>query len=134
MMLSTDKIPEIRERFRKVLIKYSIIFVIAFAYLIFVLCTGIRIPCVLYELTGIKCPGCGVTRMLVSIARFKFVTAFNYNPFLFITGPFLLAYLFFCELKYIKTGDKDMGKWEMFIWVELFLALTYGVLRNILPI
>ena len=125
---------EVKQRFQKTLVKYGIIFCIALAYLIFVLCTGLRIPCVFYVITGLKCVGCGITRLFVSIARFDFISAFKYNPFIFITGPFLLAYLVFSEIKYIKTGNRQMGKWEIFIWAELALALVYSVLRNVFPI
>lgn len=125
---------EVKQRFQKTLVKYGIIFCIALAYLIFVLCTGLRIPCVFYVITGLKCVGCGITRLFVSIARFDFISAFKYNPFIFITGPFLLAYLVFSEIKYIKTGNRQMGKWEIFIWAELALALVYSILRNVFPI
>ena len=72
--------------------------------------------------------------MFVSLFRLDFVSAFRYNPFLFITGPLLLAYIAFGEIRYIRSGSKDMGKWDIFLWVELALALAYGILRNIFPI
>ena len=101
-------------------------------YLVFVLCTGIRIPCLFYELTGLKCPGCGITRMFVSLARLDIAAAFAYNPLIFVTGPFLLTYLACSELKYVSCGSRRMGHWEMFLWIELILLLVFGVLRNIL--
>ena len=122
------------KRFRKIAIKYGIILGIGLAYLLFVLLSGFRIPCVFYELTGLKCPGCGITRMIVSIARFNFTDAFRYNPFLFITGPFILIYLAISEAKYVLYGNRKMGNWEIFILIELTLAIAYGVLRNIYPI
>ena len=133
-MLSMENRRELEQRLIQTVVKYGIILVIGFAYLVFVLITGLRIPCLFNVLTGLKCTGCGVTRLIVSLFKFDFVAAFWYNPFLFITGPFLLAYLVFCEYRYIKTGNREMGRWEIFIWVELFLAIVYGVLRNILPI
>ena len=123
-----------RARLKKTVIKYSVILGIAVAYLIFVLCTGLGIPCVFYEITGLKCPGCGISKMFISLVKLDFVSAFWHNPFLFITGPFLVAYLALGEIKYVRTGNNDMGKWEIFLWVELALALAYAVLRNIFPI
>ena len=123
-----------RARLKKTVIKYSVILGIAVAYLIFVLCTGLGIPCVFYEITGLKCPGCGISKMFISLVKLDFVSAFWHNPFLFITGPFLVAYLALSEIKYVRTGNNDMGKWEIFLWVELALALAYAVLRNIFPI
>ena len=120
-----------KKRLKATLIKYGVIFGIALAYLIFVLCTGLGIPCIFHAITKLECPGCGVTRMLISIVKFDFVSAFWYNPFLFITGPLLVAYLVACEVKFVRHGNRKMGKWEIFMYVELVLALIYGVLRNI---
>jgi hypothetical protein len=120
-----------KKRLKSTLIKYGVIFGIALAYLIFVLCTGLGIPCVFHAITKLECPGCGVTRMLISIVKLDFVSAFWYNPFLFVTGPFLIAYLIACEVKFIKHGNRNMGKWQIFMYVELALALLYGILRNI---
>ena len=106
----------------------------AIAYLIFVLCTGVGIPCVFYEITGWKCVGCGISRMFVSLAQLDFVSAFRWNPFLFITGPFLLAYLAWGEVRYVLRGSRKMEKAELFLWAELFLAVAYGILRNVIPI
>ena len=123
-----------RARLRKTVIKYSVLLGIAAAYLIFVLCTGLGIPCLFYEITGLKCPGCGISKMFISLVKLDVVSAFWHNPFLFITGPFLIAYLAAGEVKYVRTGNNDMGKWEIFLWVEIALVLTYAVLRNIFPI
>ena len=126
--------PEIKARARQVVVKYSIILGVGVAYLIFFLCVGFGIPCVFREITGLKCPGCGISKMFVSLARFDFAAAFRHNPLIFTTSPLLLAYLATSEIKYIRYGNRDMGKWEPFMWVELALLLVYGVLRNIFPI
>lgn len=72
--------------------------------------------------------------MLVSISKLEFVAAFYYNPFLFITGPLIVAYLAFAEIKYVSCGSRRMGKFEIFLWAELLLLIVYGILRNILGI
>ena len=129
-MQRTD--PDYKTRLRKTVIKYSIILGVALAYLVFVLCTGIRIPCLFFELTGLQCPGCGITRMFVSLARLDFAAAFSYNQAVFLTGPFLLAYLICSEIKFVRFGDRRLGRWEGFLWIELFVLIAFGVLRNLL--
>ena len=126
--------PEIRARARRVAVKYSIILGAALAYLIFVLCFDFGIPCVFREITGLKCPGCGISRMFLSLSQLDFVAAFRHNPVVFTTGPLLLAYLATAEIKYIRYGERNMDKWEIFMWGELALLLAYGILRNIFPI
>lgn len=120
-----------KDRLKKTVVKYSIIFGIAFGYLIFVLCTGVRIPCLFYELTDLQCPGCGITRMFVSLAGFDIASAFSYNPAVFITGPFIVAYLMCSEIKYVYYGNRSLGRWEIFLWIELFLLICFGIFRNI---
>ena len=137
-MLSTRQLQdnnfEIKKRLRETLIKYGVIFGIALAYLIFVLITGMGIPCLINITTGFKCVGCGISRMLISLVKLDFASAFKYNPFLFITGPVIIAYLIVGEVKYIIHGNRKLGKWEIILWVELVLALVYMILRNIFPI
>ena len=119
---------------REIAVKYAVILGIAAVYLAFVLWTGSGIPCLFYEMTGLKCPGCGITRMLTSLLHLDVVSAFWHNPFLFVTGPFLIAYLAASEIRYIREGSRRMGKWEILLWVMLVLLIVYGVLRNIFPI
>ncbi|MBR2293428.1 MAG: DUF2752 domain-containing protein [Clostridia bacterium] len=102
--------------------------------MIFVQYTHRGIPCLFYKITGWKCVGCGISRMLISLVRLDFISAFWHNPFLFITGPFILAYLVCRDAKYVLRGNGQMGRWEIFIWIELFLAIAYGIARNIFPI
>ncbi len=54
--------------------------------LIFLLDRG----CVFYHLTGIPCPGCGLTRSYLAAIRFDFVEAFRMHPLWPVTVPVLL--------------------------------------------
>ena len=126
--------PEIKKRLHKTVLKYAVVLCVALSYFIFVKFTGIGIPCVFYEITGLKCPGCGISRMSISLISLDINSAFHQNPFLLITGPFIIIYLAVSEVKYVISGNRRMGKWEIFIWIELILALAYGILRNIFPI
>ena len=62
---------------------------IGMLYALFSTITGLRIPCVVYALTGLYCPGCGVTRMCLSLLRFDFRTAFSCNQLLILSLPCL---------------------------------------------
>ena len=70
--------------------------------------------------------------MLISLVRLDLASAFKYNSFLFLTGPLLLAYIACSEVKYVLHGSRRMGKWEIFLYFELFFAIAYGILRNII--
>lgn len=72
--------------------------------------------------------------MFISLIMLDLNAALKYNSFLFITGPFIIVYLVCSEIKYVIYGNRRMGKWEIFMWAELVLAIAYGILRNIFPI
>ncbi len=48
-------------------------------------------PCLFHQLTGLPCPTCGATRMVVALAHGHPLTALRMNPFVFVTltGVFL---------------------------------------------
>lgn len=48
--------------------------------------------CPLYKLTGVPCPGCGMSRALFSLAKLDFAGAWYYHPLVFFL-PLPLLYL-----------------------------------------
>lgn len=86
--------------------------------------THIGIPCVFREFTGFYCPGCGITRVVLSSLRLDFAQAFRYNPLLFILLPLSVMY-FVTNKKQMQMISKTM------MAVMLIITLTFGVLRNI---
>ena len=87
---------------------------------------GLSIPCLFHELTGLYCPGCGVTRMLFSLLKLDFYQAFRYNPLLFIM---LVIYIFFTLFKVVFKKKIIIS--EKVYFVILILVIIYGILRNI---
>ena len=103
--------------------KVILIFLIIL-YIIFYKKLGINIPCFFHKITGLYCPGCGITRMLESILKLNIYQAFRYNPLAF---TYLIGYIIYKIINYrhkIKLNN-------YFIYVLLFIAITFGILRNI---
>ncbi len=48
--------------------------------------------CLIRNITGHECPGCGMTRALVSLSRLDAVGAWHYNRAVVVVAP-ILAYL-----------------------------------------
>ena len=119
-----------RSRFLSVLKKYFCVIGIGFAYLIWIIYTDIKIPCILKCITGYSCPACGVTRMFIAIVRLDWETAYCLNPFLFITSPIILFCLIYSEIKYIILGNRNLGKFTFLLWFEIISALLFGLIRN----
>ena len=124
-----------RNRIQKVILISAIVLSIGCAYLIFYWKTGYGIPCPFHLITNLKCPGCGVTRMLVSLIQLDFSSAFRYNAVLLILLPVLIGLFTRWIYLYIRTGScrgtyvdhaLNMG--------SLVILLTWGVVRNFLHI
>lgn len=94
---------------------------------------GAGIPCMLYQITGFYCSGCGSSRALRSILHFDFYQALRYNAIFTLGLPLLGAYFGALAVSYIRFGkDKISGKIPMnLVWIFIAAALVYGVLRNI---
>ena len=121
-----------KERLLSTVKKYAVVLLIGLAYLAWVLLTGVKIPCVFKLITGLNCPACGVTRMIVAVARLNFSKAFWLNPYLFTNLPVILFCLVYSDVKYIRTGEREIGWVKVVLYIEIALALIFGVLRNIL--
>lgn len=87
------------------------------------------IPCPIHKIFGLHCPGCGATRMVLSILKLDFYKAFRYNPFLFILSPFLITYYIVYYYNWIQ--DKSFNINKKIWYIILFLAIIFMILRNI---
>jgi hypothetical protein len=66
--------------------------------------------CIFRNLTGIKCPGCGMTRAVLSVLHLRFAEAFSYNKLIVLVFPLgLLLFLrsFLKEIKGLKLRHKN---------------------------
>ena len=94
----------------------------------------IYIFCPINEFTGLHCPGCGITRMLLSILKLDFYQAFRYNPVLFVMFPFFIFLLIdeiISEFKNKKSILKKIP--NKYYYIFIFILILYGILRNIIP-
>ena len=121
-----------KQRAKKVIIITAVIIVIGCVYAVFFKTTGIGIPCAFRLVTGLECPGCGMTRMCTSLLMLDFKAAWSYNPVIMCLLP-VGAFLFYRGLKrYIVTGRNSTPKWEDGIITAMtVILLVFGVVRNI---
>lgn len=112
--------------------KKIIFIIILVLYLLISIVFHPVIPCIFHEVTGFYCPGCGISRMLISILKFDFYQAFRYNPLLFIMLPF--AFLLIINHIYSTINKKQSlyKKINNKVWIILCVVLIiYGIVRNI---
>ena len=121
-----------KKRLQKEVRMLIILVLIGFAYYGFISITCISIPCIFKMITGLKCPGCGITRMFESLFCLDFKSSFEYNPVVFSTLPIIIGCIAYERIRYIKYGtSKPSTKCNIFLWIELFVLITYGVIRNL---
>lgn len=120
------------KRLTKVLAWAGAVIAAALAYAALVRVLGHGLPCPFHALTGLLCPGCGVTRMGLRLLQGDIFGAFSANPVLFCLLPFLFALLGVHLTRYVKTGEGKAPKWEERCWLTLAaVLLVWGVVRNL---
>lgn len=105
------------------------------AYAAFVTATGYFLPCPFRALTGLLCPGCGVTHLGLALLRLDFPAAWAANPGLFLALLPLgvLAALALC--RYLTDGRVAFpGAERVLAWALIVWLLIWGAVRNVLPL
>lgn len=120
-----------KERRNKVLRTFAVLAVAGVLYGLITGWLGFGIPCPVHYFTGFKCPGCGVSRMFISLMKLDFKSAFEANRLLLVTLPVIASLLFVYFFRYIKKGSRKISKAENIIYIVLIISfLIFGVVRN----
>lgn len=85
-----------------------------------------NLQCVFYNITGLFCPGCGVTRMVLSLLRLDFYQAFRYNPLIFILLILSMFYIIYSLIRYKKIVKLN----NKLLVLLTVLVVIYWILRN----
>ena len=121
-----------KKRICRLLTRCAIVLLVGLLYYLFVVITTIKIPCFFYVLTGLYCPGCGVTRMSVALLQLDFERAFYYHPVLLCSLPLLGVCFGYQALRYVKTGETKLLWWQnTIIWLVIVALVSFCVYRNI---
>lgn len=76
--------------------------------------------CTFKRLTGVPCPGCGITRALVCLLKFDFVGAWNYNPMIYVHLLFVLL---------LVTLRKRTRLMKALVYTDLAIAILVWLIR-----
>ena len=121
-----------KQRAVKVIIKGAVILTAGCAYYVWLSLTGLGIPCLFHLVTGLKCPGCGVTRMLMSLLRLDLAAAFTHNAVLLCMLPLLLSLALIPLIRYVRTGSRAMTRTEnALVLFSAAVLVAWGVVRNL---
>lgn len=120
-----------KKRLLTVIKKAAIILLLGLAYYTFICITGYVIPCVFNLATGLYCPGCGITRMFLSLAQLDFISAAHNNLLVFSLMVPVFVYLFVKLISYIKKGETHYTLIDKIIIIIIALAVfAFWIVRN----
>ena len=123
---------ERKERLYIIFKKTIPILVVLILYYIFVVITDLGIPCIFKKITGLRCPGCGVSRMCMALLRFDFVQAAKYNIFVLSLIPFILPLAIYKMVVFIKSGITKNTLFEKIFYPIVFvLCIAFAIIRNL---
>lgn len=100
------------------------------AYLAWIRRGGFAVPCLFHEVTGLQCPGCGITRMIRAVSEKDLETAFNANAFLFLTSPYL-SFLLLCSAYKWVRNERIGTKIEASAVIYCIGLVVFGIIRNV---
>ena len=102
-------------------------------YALFIRATGLGIPCIFHTVTGLDCPGCGVSRMCLALLRLDFKTAWSSNPAVMALLPLFGAVAADMSVRYVRTGKAaEDGFCRAALIFSAAVLTLFGVLRNII--
>lgn len=93
--------------------------------------------CSFHSITGLYCPGCGMTRSLHAILNGHFFKAFSYNPLwpffaLLVFGPLVLWFYFLLTGKNpFNPVNRFLGKHPNYCISIAVIIILFWILRNI---
>ncbi len=119
------------KRRNKVIAGALTLLTIGTAYAFFVMLTKKSIPCVFHSLTGLKCPGCGVSRMFLALFRFDLKEAFIANGAILCMLPLMSATAARFVYVYVRRGTVRDRAAEISVWFMVGVLLVFGVVRNV---
>ena len=95
-----------KKRILRVCLIYLSLGAAGLAYLLIYRSLGVGIPCIFHEITGLLCPGCGITRAIDALLRADVFGALRFNQMIFVYLAYMLWLALTATARYIK-GERD---------------------------
>lgn len=118
-------------RVKVVFKRYILLLAAGFSYLFFCRTTGLSLPCPFHAATGLDCPGCGITRLMLALSEGDLAGAFHANEAIFILGPILCIFLLRDDLHWILQGERKEPP-RPFVLFLLIAFAVFTIWRNFL--
>ena len=122
-----------KQRLRRLSAGLALVLAAGLGYAGWVHLTHLAVPCPFHAVTGLWCPGCGVTRMCLALLRLDVSGAWKANPVLLLLLPLLGGLLGYRAVVYVRRGSVPTARWETLAWSGLAVVLLlWGIVRNVI--
>lgn len=124
-------IKEYLEITKKQIKKYYILIIVGILYLLFFkLFLPHRSNCIFKNITGLPCPGCGLTRSFLSLFKFDIKSAFYYHPLFWLI--IIIGFVVFYSER-PRLGKIAKSKWFWIIIAILFTVVYIIRFKYVFP-
>ncbi len=121
-----------QQRLHRLLTKLFLVAAVGVGYALWVNLTHWSIPCPFHAVTGLLCPGCGVTRMCLALLRLDVAAAWRANGVLLVLLLPMGVLLLYRAVVYVQKGHEPAQRWETLVWSGMAVVLLlWGVVRNV---
>lgn len=122
-----------RDRRRRLLIATGRLLAAGLVYALLCIAAGrVLIPCPLNALTGLYCPGCGVSRMCLALLRLDFAAAWRANQAIMLLAPAALVIAVRMARRYVRTGTcRPTRAEERMLYAMIAVLILFGIARNV---
>jgi len=121
-----------RQRLCRLSTALVVVGALGLGYALWVQLTHLSVPCPFHAVTGLLCPGCGVTRLCLALLRLDAAAAWQANPVLLALLPLLGGMLGYRAVVYVCRGHVPTARWETLVWSGMAVVLLiWGIVRNI---
>ncbi|WP_218587676.1 DUF2752 domain-containing protein [Selenomonas ruminantium] len=100
------------------------------AYLLLIHWLGRGIPCIFHLLTGYKCPGCGVTHLVLALLRGDIQAAWQANPAILLALPLFVLWWGYDAYCWVRDGWHPPFP-ERIGYMLVAYFLLFGIWRNV---
>jgi len=85
-------------------------------------------PCMFHKLTGLNCPGCGMTRATHQLLHGHLLTALHMNALLTIAVPGIVG----VGIWHLVARPERRPSWKpIYTWLVIGVLVVFGFVRNI---